>query len=304
MKVEHQPRLPWPSYSPFTSKSSSYEDFRTILQRYQETGNKYKLPQRIEDIPEIAREHVVELQTKISPSNLEALFLRKKFGIAEETSDVLFFLILNTALKTGALSIDKVKMFKIDYLHLMDPPSTTGFSLIKEEAKKIVTNTDAKQVTSCFPESTYGANETNEIMKKFLELYLMTYLIRTHRFSNLPCMDFLDEKVIPEWLTGEKGEVTELAKKTKEFDYSDIDWLDLSKQKDNVVNLAYSSSISLAPSEDFDFLDFVRFNYNKCFARTEHIYLNPNKGYKAIKVQAKPWEKLMEANMFLAPTKI
>jgi hypothetical protein len=281
-------------------RECSYNDFKTILHRHREPGkSNYILPDNIEDIPKIARVHIESLKKKISPDQLESLFHRvhresTRFGIASETSDVLFFLILNTALKQGMLTREKLEQFKLDNSHLMDPPSERNFDQIKLAAEEVFTNTDIGTMLSYFPQTVYGLTDEKETMKNFLVLFLTNYMIRPHRFPTEPTMDFLKEGVISTWL---QKELEELEFKTK-ITYKG-DWLDLNEQKRKVQYLARSSSEKISVSEDFNYLDFAKFNYIKCFARTEFIYFHPGITYSDMKGVTKPCELLVEADMFL-----
>lgn len=267
--------------------------YQAVLATFIEKNRTLTLPDPIR-FPDCVKDELAEAMNSISPERLAHLKSQNAFGMNEEASDMVYFLMFKVLLQSGFVTENYLKRFKANVDDLMRSGKPEVYRQMSEIADRYVHDKDVYALRKYLPGS-WNQERTN-LMRGYIKMILLDYAVGLHskrKGWDLADMALIDKKFVSEFVELQEHMA---AKKIPVEDQPTIPANGF-RGRDDFRNLVASLiKVSGARLEDL-----MQFAIWKSSARTEFIFKNPDLDYdNDVKPMAKAWEKLLEARAFLA----
>ncbi len=288
-----------PVFSGLTQIHPCLHPYRHVLQRFVEHGRPLTLP-RQEQIPSFIRNDFSAACTHLTPRDLQKLHQQGAFGVAEEMSDIVYYLITKSALEAQVFTKDRFEAFSQSdpIKHLQRRFTPKAYERMIQQAQSEISTQDIQAIRRYFP-LPFGSRP-EDLMKRFLAMVMVDYVVQCHaKRSN---SDLSDPKAINNKI---REEVEEYAERVPSLAF---------EQERIANNLCTSPNSShrwlphlvrlgqrTLNTPDFTLENLMQFQLFKSSGRTEYLFCHPHTPYVEAKPHCKAWEKIFEADLFLKP---
>ncbi len=286
-----------------TAPAALWVDFQRLLAQpqYREKGRTLLLPETLEKLPSTLQAPLGKVLPYLTPDKIQAVKEKKQLGIAEEISDILYFITLQATIQSGLLSDKRTQGFYNNVRDLMAAHRPDAYTAMAAIADRTVRDLDVRPVQAYFPGS-WNPQRTQQ-MKDFLKMLLLDHAIGLQ--VGRKGWNVRDPKAIALRMQEEWEELTEQLRRDgtpqsalPEVSFALPDRAAFRKTVEQLLKLGKDKGI---PRFSLDSL--LRFAQWKSAARTEMMFQNPHMRYEQeLKPIAKAWEKLLEVGTFFGPT--
>ncbi len=277
-----------------------FEAYRHVLSQIQEKGQGLQLPQK-RNIPVFIVPVLATMTTRLPAAAVLELHRAKKLGIPEETSDILYFLIIKSMLDSGRFTLSRFKRFRKSAEPLLKHPTAEGYRAMVRLAYRNIERDDLKTAQTFLPALTQV--QPPRLLRYFLAMFLVDDAVKSRFYpaiANLTQSDIIAEKCV--------GEAQELAEHAP-GQYGHIPALLASwRPEPRSYQAILQELLRLGQQEigtgTFTLTNLLQHQWFKSSGRTAYLYLNAGISYDEAKQRAKAWEKLLEADRFFVATTV
>lgn len=276
--------------------------YQSVLASFIEKGRPLQLPER-NAIPTTLSEPLETALQLVSSDALARMKAQKQFGIAEETSDLLYYTTMKAALSQNVLGLARLDQFQAQTLPFFSQRTPESYQQYKAAAVQSIRPEDTTRLLQAIPLAPTA--EHHALLREFLAMLMMDYATykqvpRTNgnlsEAAQLGAKFNEEARELMENLQGRPlpsatlmGELQTLLKKEPAN----------AAESTTLVNQLVTLTQPILGTLEFNLPNLLRFALYKSRGRTEYIFNNPNRPYEELKQSAKAWEKILEAHLFL-----
>jgi hypothetical protein len=275
-----------------------------VLTGFIEKNRSLQLPEDWTHIPSCVRPVFDQALQRYTPETLQTLKTGNFFGLGEETSDMIYYLGIQAALHSGALSEERLNAFQTAARPLLAQDNQTGYDQLINLANRFLPENVVSTYQQCFPSGADGLDP--QLTRNLLVMYMADFVVGEKYAAKRP--NLTDPTYLSQKLTEETEELVEHLARQLTDQHPLLTTLRSFTQPVQGLEVAaiyrerFTQLVRLMQpfqsSAQFTLNNLARFGWLKSSGRTEYAYKFPSIPYETgLKPQAKAWEKLLEAQL-------